>query len=213
MSKETEHKFLENIKNKYDIVDVIVNEEEPYTLYSCRSISQLLDIKNIRSITRYYSNNEIVKKITDTNGGKQVINYFTYNGLMKLLSRTRKEKIIEFSKLLNLNLISTNYLCTELDTITCIMKTFDKEIMNTQYKVNKYRIDLYFVEYKLAIECDENHSNIEDDNNRQKEIENNLSCKFIRYKPYDKNFNIFDLLNSIYKHIIDYKIIGPKLYC
>jgi hypothetical protein len=32
-------------------------------------------------------------------------------------------------------------------------------------------------------------------------LKKELDCKFIRYKSYDKNFNIFKLLNEIYKNI------------
>jgi very-short-patch-repair endonuclease len=39
------------------------------------------------------------------------------------------------------------------------MKVFNGEKMITQYKVIGYRIDLYFLDYKLAIECDENSHN------------------------------------------------------
>ena len=39
------------------------------------------------------------------------------------------------------------------------------------------------------------------DENREKEINEILNCKFIRYKPYDNDFNIFNLLNRIYLHI------------
>ena len=40
------------------------------------------------------------------------------------------------------------------------MSSFDGENMQTQYKVLSYRIDLYFHDYKLAIEIDKNaHSN------------------------------------------------------
>ena len=45
------------------------------------------------------------------------------------------------------------------------------------------------------------YRDIEYDNKRQKEIEYILGCKFIRYKPYENGFNIFNLLNEIYKHI------------
>ena len=82
--------------------------------------------------------------------------------------------------------------------------------MVTQYKIDKYLIDLYFLDYKLAIECDENHTDIEYDNKRQQYVEYALGCKFIRYKPYDKNFNIFSLLNDIYVHISNYKILNPS---
>ena len=35
------------------------------------------------------------------------------------------------------------------------MDTFKEEDMETQYSVLKYKIDLYFHEYKLAVEVDE----------------------------------------------------------
>jgi len=70
-----------------------------------------------------------------------------------------------------------------------------------------YRIDLYFPDYKLAIECDENHTNIDADIKRENDIKDKLNCTFIRYKPYDKKFNIFLLINEIYKFILEYKKI------
>ena len=40
------------------------------------------------------------------------------------------------------------------------MSSFEAENMQTQYKVLSYRIELYFHDYKLAIEIDQNgHSN------------------------------------------------------
>ena len=51
--------------------------------------------------------------------------------------------------------------------------------MQTQYTVLSYRIDLYFHDYKLAIEIDENgHSNRTTDYEikRQKAIEEELGC-------------------------------------
>lgn len=48
---------------------------------------------------------------------------------------------------------------------------------------NKYRIDWYITELKLAIEFDEpqHNLNMENDSIRQKEIEAELKCKFLRY--------------------------------
>ena len=65
------------------------------------------------------------------------------------------------------------------------------------YKLNSalgYRIDLYFHEYKLAIEVDElRHAdrNINNEIERQKALEKELNCVFIRINPDEKNFNIF----------------------
>lgn len=36
---------------------------------------------------------------------------------------------------------------------------------------------------------------------REKYIKDKLQCEFIRYKPCDEDFNIFEVINSIYQHI------------
>ena len=88
--------------------------------------------------------------------------------------------------------------------LTKIMSSIEGENMQTQYNVLSYRIDLYFHDYKLAIEIDENgHSGriIDYEIKRQKAIEQGLGCKFIRIDPDQKNFDIFETANEIFRHI------------
>ena len=76
--------------------------------------------------------------------------------------------------------------------------------MQTQYNVLGYRTDLYFRKYKLAIEVDElGHAdrNINNEIERQKALERELNCVFIRINPDEKDFNIFKPINEIYRHI------------
>ena len=57
-----------------------------------------------------------------------------------------------------------------------------------------YKIDLYFHDYKLAIEVDEKghkDRNIDQEIKRQKAIEKEIDCEFIRTNPEEKDFNIF----------------------
>jgi len=51
-----------------------------------------------------------------------------------------------------------------------------------QYKVNDYRIDLYIPKYNIAIEIDEEEHKYKRDYDkiRQKYIENQIHCKFVR---------------------------------
>ena len=54
------------------------------------------------------------------------------------------------------------------------MNTFEGENMQTQYSVLEYKIDLYFHDYKLAIEIDEKvhkDRNTSDEIQRQKALE------------------------------------------
>ena len=94
------------------------------------------------------------------------------------------------------------------------MDTFEGENMETQKSVLKCKIDLYFHEYKLAVEVGEKgHKDInsEHETKRQKEIENKLNCKFIRINPDEKNFKIFRAQNKIFRHIKNYLIDIQKI--
>ena len=92
----------------------------------------------------------------------------------------------------------------EQTVINSIKDAFEGENMQTQYTVLNYRIDLYFHKYKLAIEVDElghNDRNIDYEIQRQRAIEKELGCVFIRINPDEKNFNIFKEINKIHRHI------------
>ena len=63
--------------------------------------------------------------------------------------------------------------------------------MQTQYTILCYSIDLYFRKYKLAIEVDELGHGDRNFNNkieRQKALEKELNCVFIRINPDKKKF-------------------------
>ena len=96
------------------------------------------------------------------------------------------------------------YESKETSVLKSIMDTFEGENMEIQYHVLNYRIDLYFHDYKLAVEIDENghkDRNKEHESQRQKEIETKLGCTFIRINPDKENFNIFKAQNKIFRYI------------
>ena len=76
--------------------------------------------------------------------------------------------------------------------------------MQTQYSVLGYRINLYFHKHKLAIEADElRHADRNSCNEieKQKGLEKELGCVFIRINPDKQNFNIFKEINKIRRYI------------
>jgi hypothetical protein len=89
----------------------------------------------------------------------------------------------------------------ECATIGFIMDTFKDFNMKRQYHVNNYFIDLFLVDYKIAIECDEsNHKSlIYQDKRRQLIIEKELNCTFYRYSPCEDNFKLSDVIYDIIK--------------
>ena len=101
----------------------------------------------------------------------------------------------------------------EQTVLKSIKDEFEGEDMQTKYSVVGYRIDLYFHKHKLAIEIDElGHAdrNLSNEFERQKEkrLEKELDCIFIRINLDEKKFNIFKEINKIHKHI---KISTKKL--
>ena len=68
------------------------------------------------------------------------------------------------------------------------MSSFKGENMQTQFNVLSCRTDLYFHDYKLAIDIDENGST-DYEMKRKKAVEGKLGCKFIRIDPGKQSLN------------------------
>ena len=74
----------------------------------------------------------------------------------------------------------------EQSKISKIMKVFSKEKMKLQHSILNCYIDLYFPEYRLAVEIGEK-GHLDRDENKEKERENKikeaLGCEFVRINP------------------------------
>jgi very-short-patch-repair endonuclease len=124
--------------------------------------------------------------------------------IKKILSTCRSIKKQELCKLLNIP-IHNIALVKEEKYNGIIHKVFKNESMVDQYKCGKYKIDLYFTHYKIAIECDEfNHKDRDPEYEKIREdfIKKNLDCTFIRYNPDEPNFDIYGVLNKIHDTIV-----------
>ena len=127
-------------------------------------------------------------------------------GLLYVINKCRKAtpNLINLIKCLGIKLHKNKWLYKEQNTLSQIMQTFNDEEMIHHLSVGKYRIDQYFPRHKLAIECDEfdhRDRDIEYEIRRQKFIEDQLSCKVIRYNPDAEGFYILEVVNKIFVHI------------
>ena len=122
---------------------------------------------------------------------------------LKIIMNCRTDESCNLKRNLGFNLhdaINTK----EQTVLESIKEAFQGEDMETQYPTLGYRIDLYFHKYRLTIEVDElGHANRNrsDEINRQKALERELNCVFIRINPNEKDFNIFREINKIHRHI------------
>lgn len=98
---------------------------------------------------------------------------------------------------INMNVISR---CVEADWISILFLGFRKFNPQLQYHVDKYKIDLYFPDYQIAIECDENDhrsKSMINELERQKYIEQKVGAYFIRFNPDAHDFNIGYTIDTI----------------
>lgn len=128
----------------------------------------------------------------------------TNDEVLKLCQTTKKIIPVELANKLGIDIKNVLIPTKEQETLNVIKHSFANLNSITEYTVFNYRIDLYFPNERIAIECDEfNHQDRNEiyECKRQKEIENALYCKFIRYNPDSKNFNIGDVINEIINEV------------
>ena len=109
--------------------------------------------------------------------------------------RVSTSKEIEFRSKLLFNQYHIT-LTKEQPVSKSVMDAYEGETMQTQYRALGYQIDFYFHDHKLAIDVDEKgykDRNIDHEIQRQKVLEKELGCKFIRIDPDEENFDILTL--------------------
>jgi very-short-patch-repair endonuclease len=150
--------------------------------------------------------NEVGGKLS-YNEGKAV--YINKNGLRQLISKGKicgPDKLQQIADAFDLQLFITPR--KEHRHLEAIEKTFSDVDMFKQFKVGRYRVDLYIEKYNLVVECDEyDHTkyNRREEEERELFIRSELGCDFIRFNPDAKEFSIFSVLGDIHKHILKNK--------
>ena len=158
--------------------------------------------KNYKINYHYIIDNSIKPK---THGGQNKINYILTEEAYDLFKNSfnfRTRYITEISDTSKVKIFS---MCIENQTIGFIENTFkDLFKMKKQYMIGNYRIDLFFIDYKLAIECDENNHNNRDKlyEKTREEFIISQGNQIIRFNPNENNFDISNVINKIIKVIM-----------
>jgi very-short-patch-repair endonuclease len=168
---------------------------------------------NFKENTHYIiKKHDIDKKLG--RGGHNKINYFLTDKTFELVKNSFNLKHRYLTKLNN-NCNHVNIVMSlENQTIGFIENSF-KDVLKIkrQKSFGSYRVDLYFYDYKLIIECDEkNHSDRDEDYEKKREeylisLENTI----IRYNPNHKNFDLSLVVREINKIILLNKINNNKI--
>lgn len=74
-----------------------------------------------------------------------------------------------------------------------------------QFGIGPYRIDMYLVDPKIALECDERGHGAYDalqETQRQEFIESQLGCTFIRFDPYAPGFSVMSVVREVVQKLV-----------
>lgn len=140
-------------------------------------------------------------------GGYIIRELISIRTIKLLVKSTHSPSTINLMKLLGINILDYKIPRKETTNSNKIIRVFNQEKIITQKSFGSYKIDLYFSDYKLAIECDEhNHSdrNSKYEKKRQNFLEKNYDITFLRFNPDDPDFDILDVISEIHYQINDF---------
>jgi very-short-patch-repair endonuclease len=166
-------------------MDIIIKGTKEEPLYGANDIAKILGIGNIRMSIQYFDNTEKCSiYIMDRMGRNQLTSFLTTKGLKKFICRSRKPSAIDFAIKLGIEVYDIMHVPLETSVIKFITTVFSDEEYSLQHSVGKYKIDLYFPKYKIAVECDEYFHNFKEEEDKEREnfIKKDLNCEFIRFK-------------------------------
>jgi very-short-patch-repair endonuclease len=147
------------------------------------------------------------------NGGQNKINYLLTEDAFEILKNSynlRNRYIVDLGE--NIKQINIG-MCIENQTIGFISNAYSNMLnVKRQFTIGKYRADLYFVDYKLVIECDENgHVDRDPENEKIRELYiTSLGNKIIRFNPNESGFDLSNVLREI-NAILFVAILAPSL--
>ena len=132
--------------------------------------------------------------------------YLSVDGVKELLTKSKKPLYLLniIAKKINTTIKGFNdpiNIYIAQDELSKIINVFKREKYILEYAIGKYRIDLYFEEYNLGIECDEyNHIRYDKKSEKIREsyIQHKLNCTIIRFNPHCKDYNVFDIISKIH---------------
>ena len=134
----------------------------------------------------------------------------TRDGAIEILIKTRKRISPDVLHILkNFGIDTTNRKCLtkEQQTLSALTNSFKTEKFEDQFKVGGYYLDLYFPEYKIVVECDENgHADRKpcDERERMDYVNEKLGLtddNWIRFNPDAEDFDISKVIGKIYTRI------------
>lgn len=205
---------MANVQQSKKLLLLLDEYEVTYINNKCKV---LIDLKLFsKNILKYKNNNTNLKNIDKYEINSQAEIYIPLDTAFKLIKRRNNTpEIINIHKTLNITDIHYMKQAKTLYPIISYLKNNNIEY-EIEYHIKEFncRIDLFIINAKIGIECDENNHNQYNINSEEmrEEAINSYGIQLIRYNPDDKKFDINIVINKIKKllRLYYYKIHGIK---
>jgi very-short-patch-repair endonuclease len=160
---------------------------------------------NVSSIQKCINNTCFLKeKLPNISGKKVNMVLINCDGIRQVYQRSRSMNLAllmdKLSYFVEPNIVV--YACKKTSWLRIVKESFSALKSQFQYPIGDYKIDLYFPDLLIAVECDENgHSDRtpQEERSREKFIQAQLHCDFIRFNPDTPEFNIGKVIDRIFR--------------
>ena len=156
-----------------------------------------------KDLCRVYSS--FIEANTGANSNYQNTRYINTKGVRTLIAKSKTIESIAYAAKLGVDTCHFKMETAEMATIEYLTTVFEGEQMEQQFSVGRFKIDLYFTDYKIAVECDEYHHKDRDaqmELERQEFITKQLGCRWVRFNPHHKTFSMAKVANSVFRAIM-----------
>lgn len=187
---------------KTTLGDIITLTQNDKVIYKISDISKCLGYTGTKLNRLCKVGGELIFTTIQTKGGAQNTAFINKQMLTSLLVRCKSDKSIQLAKELGIEIYNVRIESKEENTIMFVVKCFmDRYKMTRQFKVDRYRVDLYIHKLNLIVECDENdhtHYDKTKDQERTEIINTTLANPtWVRYNPDN---DLSDVIRTIVNH-------------
>ena len=180
--------------------------EELLTIFTSSKQKMIVNLKKNYQENIHYvisKKNNLVNKNGNRHGGHNKLTFMLTEYAFKLFKNSfnlRNKYITTISD--TVHVVNSINMCIENQTIGFIWNCFNEVTpIKRQYRMGRYKVDLYFLDYNLVIECDENGHNDRDPHYEKirEDYITALGNIMIRFNPNIEKFDLSNVIKDINK--------------
>jgi hypothetical protein len=177
--------YIHDKQLSFEYLDLL-KENEQFTI---EELEKKYKKSGFKSYIKEDQNKMVIESLTDS--GPHL--FISQSGVKKLMSTSTKsvyDNILNTFKEMN---IEEEFMNERPNIINCLSKIFKYENFKLQHSIKGYIVDIYFIDYNLAIKRSSSHIK------NKRRIEKDIGCSIITYNPNIGEFNLFEFVEKIAK--------------